>query len=99
MSKHTRASRRINGPEELAEVWKKFLEKKFSATETEKLRKEFEALPECNDPEAELKREEFEEAVKCMKNGKAVGTDGIPAEVWKNSKVAKDTLFEFLKKV
>ena len=56
-------------------------------------------MSECNDPEAELKREEFEEAVKCMKSGKAVGTDGIPVEVWKNSEVAKDALFEFLKMV
>ena len=34
-----------------------------------------------------------------MKNGKAPGMDEIPAEVWKNSKVAKEALFEFLQKV
>ena len=34
-----------------------------------------------------------------MKNGKATGKDGIPAEVFKKSVVAKDILFEFLQKV
>jgi len=36
---------RIDNPEELASVWKQFLEKKFSPTELEKLRDEFEELP------------------------------------------------------
>ena len=31
-----------------------------------------------------------------MKNSKATGMDEIPAEVWKNSKVAKEELFQFL---
>ena len=34
-----------------------------------------------------------------MKNGKAAGIDTIPAEVWKNSKEAKDRLYEFLRKI
>ena len=34
-----------------------------------------------------------------MKNGKATGDDGLPAEVFKNSQVAKDILFEFLQHV
>ena len=46
-----------------------------------------------------MEREEFEEAVRHMKNGKAAGADGIPAEVFKNSAVAKEILFEFLRKV
>ena len=71
---------RIDGPEELATVWKKFLHKKFSPTELENLRAEFDALPE-NDELGELDRKEFEEAVRHMKNGKATGSDGIPAEV------------------
>ena len=45
----TSKGERIQSPEELAEVWKKFLDKKFSATELEKLRDEFEALPENNE--------------------------------------------------
>ena len=91
-------STRINGPRELAQVWHQFLAEKFSATEMERLRKEFEALPNSED-EKELTREEFEEAVNNMKKGKAPGEDRIPAEVWKHSKVAKEALFAFLSAV
>ena len=89
---------RIASPEELADVWHKFLQKKFSQTEKEKLRAEFDALPETGEEDA-LTREEFEEAVKRLKNGKATGADSIPAEVWKHSSVAKSALFEFLQQV
>ena len=34
-----------------------------------------------------------------MKNGKATGVDGIPAEVFKNSAVANEILYQFLRKV
>ena len=47
----------------------------------------------------ELERKEYDEAVRHMKNGKAPGADGIPAEVFKNSEVARNLLFAFLKKV
>ena len=42
-----------------------------------------------DDPNAMLTREEFEDAVKSMKNGKAVGRDKIPAEVWKIHKLSE----------
>ena len=86
---------RIENPQELASVWKKFLGKKFSPTDLEKIRNEFAALPE-NEGNEEMERKEFEEAVWHMKKGKATGSDGIPAEVFQNSSVAKDVLFEFL---
>ena len=63
------------------------------------MRAELEELQGCSDPGEELKRKEYDEAVKCMKNGKAVGKDGIPAEVWKNSQAAGNALFQFLKVV
>ena len=90
---------RIQSPTELANVWSKFLAEKFQPTDLERQRDEFEALPEATGEEAELTRAEFEEAVKCMKNGKAAGIDTIPAEVWKNSKEAKNRLYEFLSKI
>ena len=62
------------------------------------MEREFQQLPE-NDGNDKLTREEFEGAVQHMKNGKATGADGIPAEVYKNSEVAKNVLFEFLQKV
>ena len=34
-----------------------------------------------------------------MKNNKTTGQDGIPAEVWKHSKVVKEELFTFLQQV
>ena len=79
-------------------MWHDFLSKKFSATELEQLRAEFEALPESNEDE-KLTREEFEAAVKSMKNNKAPGVDAIPSEVWKNSEAAKDELFKFMSEV
>ena len=65
------------------------MSQKFSATEIEKLRAEFEALPDTDDPEEQMTRQEFEEALHSMKKGKATGADGIPAEVWANSDLAK----------
>lgn len=35
------------------------------------------------DEEKDIRKEEMERAVKKMRDGKAVGGDGIPAEVWK----------------
>ena len=58
-----------------------------------------ETLQGCSEPGSELNREEFDEAVKCMKNGKAAGIDTIPAEVWKNSQAANESLFQFLQVV
>ena len=89
---------RIASPEELANEWKKFSKKKFSPTEFEKFEREFAQLPK-NDGIGKLEREEFEKAVKHLKNGKATGADGIPVEVFKKSAVAKNLLFAFLKKV
>ena len=63
------------------------------------MRADFEALPESNDPEAEMTRAEFGAAVESMKIDKASGSDKIPAEVWAHSKTAKDILFEFLKQI
>ena len=34
-----------------------------------------------------------------MKNCKAAGIDSIPAEVWKNSQAANESLFQFLQVV
>ena len=64
----------------------------------ERLRTEFEALPESTHNQ-QITRAEFESVVKNMRNCKAPGADAIPAEVWKNSEAAKDVLFEFLEEV
>ena len=58
-------------------------------------RKEFDLLPE-NDESDQLTKEEFDKVVVRMKNNKATGADGIPAEVWKHSAVANEMLLLFL---
>ena len=90
---------RIKSPEELANAWGEFLEKKFEATDLERARADFEALPICTDEKDEITREEFEYAVNKMKKNKSAGIDGVPAEVWQGSAVAKDCLFTFLSKI
>ena len=90
---------RISGPEELAGVWQDFLAAKFTATELENARSAFEKLPDDKDKKAAITREEFDDAVDSMKKAKAPGPDGIPAEVWQRSVVARDLLFDFIKKV
>lgn len=37
----------------------------------------------CDDGEGELSREEIRDAVRSLKDGKTVGYDGIPGEIWK----------------
>ena len=64
----------------------------------ERLRQEYDALPD-GDPEDDITREEFENAVSRMKNSKSTGPDEIPAEVWKHSTVAKEDLFQFLQSI
>ena len=90
---------RINSPQELARVWKAFLDAKFSQTDLERARAEFESLPAAEGEDGNLTREEFNQAVRQMKKGKATGKDNIPAEVWQSSTVAQDALFEFIQRV
>ena len=89
---------RINGPRELAGIWHEFLQRKFSATELEKARAEFEDLPEVEE-EDRITWKEYCEAVEHLKDSKAPGADAIPVEIWKGSTVAKQALYEFLQKV
>ena len=89
----------ISGPQELAGVWKEFLAAKFTPTELENARSALEKLPDSTDAKDQITKEEFDHAVNSMKKSKAPGPDGIPAEVWQNSSVAKEVLFGFLQKV
>ena len=90
---------RISGPQELAGVWQEFLAAKFTPTELEKARLAYEDLPDSDDDNAAITREEFDHAVDSMKKSKATGPDEIPAEVWQNSTVAREQLFKFLQQV
>ena len=72
---------RIKSPEELANAWGEFLEKKFEATDLERARADFEALPICTDEKDEITRAEFEYAVNKMKKNKSADVDGVAVEV------------------
>ena len=90
----------ISGPEELGELWRAFLEGKFSQTELEQARAEYEDIgPNLLDDTDDLTIAEFMDAVSKMKNDKATGPDNIPAEVFKNSELARNELFFFLRQV
>ena len=80
-------------------MWQEFLANKFTPTELENARSSLEKLPDSDDESAKLTREEFDKAVDSMKKAKAPGPDEIPAEVWQNSAVARELLFDFLQKV
>ena len=90
----------IDGPDELGELWRNFLSGKFSATELEAARAEYEDLGDTDmTEEDQMTIMEYLDAVDRMKKGKAVGPDGVPAEVYKNSELARSELFFFLQQV
>ena len=68
-------------------------------SDLEKIRAEYDALPDRAGNDGEVNRAEYDESVKKMKKCKPTGIDGIPAEVWQNSKIANELLFRFLKKI
>ena len=71
----------ITNAEELGELWADFLEGKFAPTELEQSRKAVEGLELPPEDDDVLTFGEFVRAVKKMKKNKAVGPDGIPAEI------------------
>ena len=78
-------TRSLDGPDELGEIWQRYLAGKFSATTLEAARRTFEDLGENElSDEDQLTIQEYLDAVKHMKNNKAVGPDGVPAEVYKS---------------
>uniref|UniRef100_A0A8D8YAF2 Craniofacial development protein 2 n=3 Tax=Cacopsylla melanoneura TaxID=428564 RepID=A0A8D8YAF2_9HEMI len=64
----------------IKERWREYFE---GLLNEENLRDIFESGVENLGVVKEVSREEIEKALKKMKNGKAVGVDGIPVEVWK----------------
>ena len=89
----------IQSEEEMGDLWQEFLSGKFSATELEAARQEYEPIGQACDDTDTLTYAEFEKAVNRMKKGKATGPDGIPAEVWKNSALANSELYFLLKNI
>ena len=86
----------FKSPEDQAAVWFRFLKAKFSRTEAEMDRPELRPIPPDRSPVDNLTRDEFEDAVRKMPNGKAVGPDCIPAETFKYSLNARTALYEII---
>ena len=91
----------LKSPEEVAAMWYSFLKQKFSATQKELNRAPMPPLPLERSAADALTREEFELALSRLKCEKATGPgpDGVPVEVYKFSKKAKDELFSFMQQV
>ena len=87
--------KRILDPEELSKVWKEFLQGKFSETDLEKGRKQYDDLGPKQGDEP-LTEQAFVRALIKIKTGKACGPDGIPSEVFKNCEAAARELYEVL---
>ena len=69
---------RLETIEELAQMWEEFLSRKFKETEREKLRKEFEVLPECQGDELQQEEYDTHTTVQHIKNSKTTVRDDIP---------------------
>ena len=85
---------------DVAEAWFKFLSKKFAATEIERNeRPAMEPLPCTKNNGDELTVDQICKGLAKMGNGKACGLDGIPAELYKRSKLCKGLLICLLQTI
>jgi hypothetical protein len=79
----------------LAATWRKFAAEKFQATAAEAARPE---LPDIGPAEGRaldtLSLREKETALRILRKMKAPGRDGIPVEIYQNSPVCREKLFE-----
>ena len=81
----------IDSPSKLAEVWRQFLEEKFTATPAEQGRDPMSPLPP-RDPANVISDKEFYNVIKTMKSNKATGPDKIPIEAFNASHEARELL-------
>ena len=89
----------LKSPQDVVDMWERFLKNKFKATDAEASRPPLEPLPKARSEEDALQRKEFENALKRMGNAKATGPDEIPIEVYKKCPKLKAELFQFTKQV
>ena len=85
---------------DLANAWRKFAEDKFAATYTEARRAEMEDLgPAAGRANDSLSLQEKEEGLKVLKKMRSPGRDGIPIEMYQQSPVCRELLFDLLDKM
>ena len=78
----------------LAQLWQKFLTRKFEPTDEDQGRIFTDLGPQLE--EDPLTREVFLNALSKLKTGKACGPNGLPAEVFKNCDAASSALFDIM---
>ena len=83
----------LKSPEEVVKTWGNFLSEKIATTTAERARPSMSPLPKIDDT---ISRQEFDEAVRRLKTGKAIGPDGVPAAVFKTCPLIMDELFKLL---
>ena len=98
LNKDIKTGKTITDAKERAAVWCRFLCQKFKATDREHARPEMPAIPPRNAANV-LQDIEIKNAISSLKNGKAVGKDGIPIEVYKYSPVAQALLVDLIKRI
>ena len=98
LNKDIKTGKTITDAKERATVWWRFLRDKFKATDREYARPEMPAIPPSNTANV-MQDIEIEKAINSLKNGKAVGKDGIPVEVYKYSPAAKTLLMDLIKRI
>ena len=89
----------LKSAEDLAATWQRFLKKKFDATVAERHRPPLRPIPPERNPSDRISKAEFDKAVQRLPNNKATGPDGVPAEVFKNSKEASNVLFAIITQI
>ncbi|XP_067207866.1 golgin subfamily A member 6-like protein 22 [Linepithema humile] len=73
---------RINDGIEMEE-WKEYFMRLLKGAERKVVKGNGRRKKEEGDEEEEISREEIKETIKRLRNGKAMGADGIPGEAWK----------------
>ena len=74
-----------------------FLKDKFKATKAELQRPQLKPLAASNEVETQLRREEFDKAVRALNTNKSTGPDNIPSEVFKFCPAVQEEAFNLLK--
>ena len=90
----------LSNADEVATAWTTFLQRKFAATAAEQGRPEMQPLPDTKGAQGGiLSYDAIIEGIKKMNDGKALGPDGIPCEIYKHSDVCRKVICELLGKI
>ena len=78
-----------------AEIWRKFLEKKFDATDDDRTRPSID-IPCERSPTSPLTRREFDATIQKMSVNKTAGPDSVPVEAIKYCSHVREALYQII---